>query len=298
MTRQPVGAHNTLHYFGGQDPGVDQWIYVLPLAPASTPSDYLASPLSPSYENSWTNISGQQALRFGITLGLHVVIQGATDGGALGTVVFTLPVGYRPLKPTPILFPSLAGASAYTGLIATDGTVTILGLIAGDGASGVSYGGYDIVDTNPGPPLPNVFYPINQWTPEAGIPLLDLSDPDNAAVLLDGLYTWNVLARLVSFGAPVGAFPGYQVQVGWQLSTVGSPLFSQLQMAFPVTKLSSDDPQSSGVITLPMRAGDTLEAPYWIHNVPVIDPDYGDIVGLDVNLQLVRQVISGAFPVI
>lgn len=57
---------------------------------------------TPTYLNSWVAASGFQAPRFFKEQDIHgktfIVIEGVVSGGAAGTTIFTLPLGYRPLN--------------------------------------------------------------------------------------------------------------------------------------------------------------------------------------------------------
>ncbi len=56
----------------------------------------------PAFQNSWGNLgAGFQPVRFR-RQGDEVTIEGVAAGGGLGTTVFTLPVGYRPLAIKPV----------------------------------------------------------------------------------------------------------------------------------------------------------------------------------------------------
>jgi hypothetical protein len=55
---------------------------------------YVGEAGEPAFENSWG--SGQQAVAFRIRESGIVDIEGVASGGTPGTVIFTLPAGYRP----------------------------------------------------------------------------------------------------------------------------------------------------------------------------------------------------------
>jgi hypothetical protein len=77
---------------------MSRWLYVIPIAPADAPEDYVAGePLYPSFQNGWANIGGGLApMRFRSLPGGALEIQGSVGGGGDGTVIFTLPTAYRP----------------------------------------------------------------------------------------------------------------------------------------------------------------------------------------------------------
>ena len=53
----------------------------------------------PAFQNSWANVGAPyQVCRFGKLPNNELWIEGRITGGAIDTVAFTLPVGYRPLK--------------------------------------------------------------------------------------------------------------------------------------------------------------------------------------------------------
>ena len=57
---------------------------------------YVGGTDEPAFQNSWANISGSMRLGFRIRETGMVDIQGRINGGTTTSVVFTLPVGYRP----------------------------------------------------------------------------------------------------------------------------------------------------------------------------------------------------------
>lgn len=70
-----------------------EWVYVDPIAPASGGA---VDDLSPVWENSWGNLAGQSPMSFSMDALGRVFVRGGFTGGAMNTVMFTLPVGYRP----------------------------------------------------------------------------------------------------------------------------------------------------------------------------------------------------------
>lgn len=114
----------------GLERTVGRWIYVTPIAPASAPVTGVGTdPLSPPFLNGVTNVAGKQALSFRLWPATKVQIRGALDlhGASFPVVVFTLPAAYRPPNPVPIQFPSVSSGATYTGVIATNGDVSITG---------------------------------------------------------------------------------------------------------------------------------------------------------------------------
>lgn len=80
----------------------------------------------PAFQNGWLNytaVANSQVLRFR-RWGNLVRIEGAIKSGATGTVVFTLPAGYRPLMD--ILYqPCITNAGLGFAYVATTGTVAV-----------------------------------------------------------------------------------------------------------------------------------------------------------------------------
>lgn len=69
-----------------------QWIAV-----GTYPGDAGTVPESPPFQNGWGNVgSGNAALSFYVDKWRRVHIRGAVQGGAMGSVIFTLPTEYRP----------------------------------------------------------------------------------------------------------------------------------------------------------------------------------------------------------
>ncbi len=111
------------------------WLYLTPVAPASTPPDYdPAEPLYPPFENSWANLAAHQACSFRLQFRNQslesVKMRGALTGGSLPSVVFTLPAGYRPALSQQILVPGTDGTTIYTGRVDPDGSVWLLAAIS------------------------------------------------------------------------------------------------------------------------------------------------------------------------
>lgn len=114
---------------GTEGPSPGQWVYVLPISPASSPPDLVpGDPLAPSFQNGCTNVAGSQAVSFRIHPATRVALRGAVDlhGATLPVVVFTLPDGFRPAFVTPIVFPSTDGVSIFSGRIDPSGDVVLI----------------------------------------------------------------------------------------------------------------------------------------------------------------------------
>lgn len=113
-------------------PSPGRWVYALPVAPATTPPDFVpGDPLSPTFQSGCTNIIGSQPVSFRIHPATRVALRGAVDvhGHAFPVKVITLPAGFRPLLSHPLTFPSTDGASVFTGRVDPNGDVWILGQI-------------------------------------------------------------------------------------------------------------------------------------------------------------------------
>lgn len=85
--------------------------------------DDLLGPESPPFQNGWTNSFGGNApVAFTLVNG-WVHIRGGFFGGADGTVVFTLPPGYRPKYQQPMVIPTTTPGHFATCVVNVDGTV-------------------------------------------------------------------------------------------------------------------------------------------------------------------------------
>jgi hypothetical protein len=85
----------------------------------------------PVFQNSWVNYAAGQVAQFRKFPDGKVKLQGYIKGGATGTVVFTLPVGYRP--PDQVGFSGYCSGGACLLTVNPDGTVqvtTVTGAIA------------------------------------------------------------------------------------------------------------------------------------------------------------------------
>lgn len=110
--------------------------YVVAIAGQPGPWHTVGGTGEPAFQNSWANYgSGYGPTRFRLEAGgTRVAFDLAISGGANGTVMFTLPVGFRPPYPRTV---SCAIGSWLAGalVIGTDGTVTAQTYSGGWGAS-------------------------------------------------------------------------------------------------------------------------------------------------------------------
>ena len=95
------------------------WIYV-----GTFPGDPLTTPPSPPFENGWTAVNLASPPRFKRVLN-WLFFEGGSGitGGADNTVIFTLPVRYRPVVQMPGQIAGLSGGGSFTYTVNTDGTV-------------------------------------------------------------------------------------------------------------------------------------------------------------------------------
>lgn len=97
----------------------------------------------PALQNSWTNASGYQTAQYSRSESGRVRLRGQIAPGTLtaGTLLFTLPVGFRPAakESFPVISEVAAGATTSV-IVDTDGTVKI-GSIAVTTASSISLSG-------------------------------------------------------------------------------------------------------------------------------------------------------------
>jgi hypothetical protein len=112
------------------------WVYVTPIAPATTPADAVPGDpvgIDTPFLNGCQNVAGEQPVSFRIHPATRLALRGAVDvgPGAFPMVVFTLPDGYgfRPAYPHPVTFPSGDGSFIYTGRVDPNGDVWILGSV-------------------------------------------------------------------------------------------------------------------------------------------------------------------------
>lgn len=91
------------------------------------PGDPNTSSESPPFQNGWGNIGGDYPpLAFCLTSSGFVEFEGTCDGGADGTVVFTLPEGYRPDESQRFVAALSAGSDFCTIQVDPTGDVTIV----------------------------------------------------------------------------------------------------------------------------------------------------------------------------
>lgn len=130
-----VGHRDRLRDIETAMPG--RWVYVVNVAgphagdvfPATTPVDFIAGdPYSPEFQNGITNVLGGQAVSFRIHPATRVALRGdiALNGAALPVVAYTLPAGFLPAFPAPIVWPSQDGTLLYSGRVDANGDVWIL----------------------------------------------------------------------------------------------------------------------------------------------------------------------------
>jgi hypothetical protein len=97
---------------------------------SAAPWRNVGDPGEPAFENGWGNatattlIPNPVPMRFRVALGGGIDIEGDVMGGADGTVVFTLPAGYRPDKDKP-LHAHDDDKNYVAGRVFSDGTVVL-----------------------------------------------------------------------------------------------------------------------------------------------------------------------------
>lgn len=83
----------------------------------------------PAFQNSWVNFgggpSGNQAARFMLTQGGEVHSEGLVASGVIGSAIYTLPAGYRPLsRQLVVVVAQTTGGNSLNGVsIETNGNV-------------------------------------------------------------------------------------------------------------------------------------------------------------------------------
>jgi hypothetical protein len=143
------GQHGNRHGARGSDPTPPgPWQYATPLAPAPDPDDIDGSTEGEAFENPWGNIAlpdgSWSPLRWRLNAAGRVRIEGAIDGGALGSVCVTLPAAYWPLTDHVALVASTDGSRVMTvSVSASTGEVTVVGVpdasaVVGDGQVGTA----------------------------------------------------------------------------------------------------------------------------------------------------------------
>ena len=91
------------------------------------PYQHGASPGPPSFQNSWTNVSGGQPVRFSLNHSGWLRIHGDFTGGADDTTVFTLPAEFRPAYDHPYIIPTTNPEAFAIIRVQADGQVVFLG---------------------------------------------------------------------------------------------------------------------------------------------------------------------------
>lgn len=239
---------------GTESPFPGKWVYVLPIAPATPPPDLVPDdPLAPIFQNGWGNNAGDQAVSFRIHPATHLEIRGGIQGGALGTVVFTLPAGFRPMLSVPVLFPANDGLSVFTGRVDPNGDVTIIAEIAGGAPptppaltiAKAQYSGNPLT-------IANGAQAYLTWdTLASGTELLDRSTPQFPVVLADGVY--QLVVQIAASGMTAGGFAFIQAQL------TGSPMGgSESDAYFPAQLVPVGISPGSATILVPMLAGDSV----------------------------------------
>ena len=137
MTRAWHADHGRDHGPHGHDPTpAGPWHYASPLSPAPDPSDLIPvadDVASAAFKNGWANTTLSDGttyspLRWRFTSAGKKQIEGAIDGGALGTVCVTLPAEFGPAKDEVRVISSVDGSRAITvSISATNGDVTVIG---------------------------------------------------------------------------------------------------------------------------------------------------------------------------
>lgn len=117
------------------------WLSQL-LAPSEEAWHYIGTNGEPAFESPWANFGfGYQNLRYKKDLHYYLMIDGAINGGVTGSIIFTLPSGYRP---STVRIVGVVGIGAITGgagaaliKINTTGQVIIMFLAGWAGAAEV-----------------------------------------------------------------------------------------------------------------------------------------------------------------
>lgn len=126
--------HGSRHGPRGTDaspPG--DWYYATPIAPATTPADYVAGASgNAAFQNGAANVALPDAsyspLRWRFVTKGRVEIQGAVDGMPLGDAIVTLPAEFRPAKDTTCVIATVDGLQVMTVTIsASTGDVVVVG---------------------------------------------------------------------------------------------------------------------------------------------------------------------------
>lgn len=121
LNRQVGGDHEQrLHRLERRSHG--QVIYV-----GTYPTDANTTPESPVFQNGWGNVGGNYPpLAFAMSVDGYVRLEGTCDGGVDGTVVFTLPQGYRPDQSQRFVGALSSGSDFMTVQVDPTGNVTVV----------------------------------------------------------------------------------------------------------------------------------------------------------------------------
>ncbi len=125
-------VHGRDHFPGGPDPLGTFWWFVNPIEPATADGPVFDDGPAALFEEAWANIEGYEPTAFRIAenghLGLRVVATG--DEGTPGSLIFNLPVGYRP---TFVQRRFAVVGTGQAGIIEarTDGDVVYVGAVTG-----------------------------------------------------------------------------------------------------------------------------------------------------------------------
>lgn len=120
--------HGREHFPAGPDPLGTIWFYVNPVEPAV--ADGPEGGTAALFEDPWANIADYEPTAFRIAengqLALRIVSSGGED--TPGSLIFNLPVGYRP-GATQRRFAVVGSGSAGIIEVRTDGDVVFVGFI-------------------------------------------------------------------------------------------------------------------------------------------------------------------------
>lgn len=85
------------------------------------------------FENSWGNIGGQRPpAQFHLSEDGKVYLRGHVGGGAVGSIIFTLPEGYRPDYAHRFAVPASDDGKSYATIeVADNGEVRLIDFITG-----------------------------------------------------------------------------------------------------------------------------------------------------------------------
>lgn len=101
-----------------------EYVYVDPIAPAS--GGEIDIDFSPEFENGWGNIAGEQPMGFYLDEVGDVIIEGGFEGGSPPSVMFTLPLGFRPRFSKRFNYPKDDSGTTGAGRVDPNGEVWIL----------------------------------------------------------------------------------------------------------------------------------------------------------------------------